>query len=295
MDSLSERIDKGARAAQLGLVTNAFLVVVKIVAGILGTSSALIADGVESSADIFSSLIVWRGIKISGRSADEEYHFGYSKAESVAGAVVAIMLLGASLGVIILAIREILTPHHLPAPFTLLVLLAVIVIKEVLFKKVSAVGEDVESSAVQSDAWHHRADALSSGAAFIGILLAVWNGPGWETADDYAALVSAVIIAYNGYSMLRPALNDLMDKAPEKEVLDAVLKAAWEVEGVQCVEKLMARKAGLGYFVALHIQADPALSLRDAHIIGGKVKTAIRRSVPTVLGALIHMEPFEGG
>lgn len=285
--------DRGIRATVLGLIINTFLVVVKLVAGIVGTSGALVADGIESSADIFSSLIVWKGLRVSGRAADKDYHFGYGKAESVAAAVVALMLLGAALAIAINAVREIITPHYLPAPFTLYVLAAVIVIKEFMYRRTARIGAQVDSMAVAADAWHHRADAITSATAFIGIAVAIIGGPGWERADDYAALIAAFIIALNGIKLVRPAVEDLMDRAPGNDLLELVSAVAMTIPEVRAIEQLKARKAGTGYLLDMHIESDPAMSLHDAHIVSGKVKSAIRREIPAVRGVLIHMEPHE--
>jgi cation diffusion facilitator family transporter len=288
-----ERAGRGARAAQAGLLTNAVLAVVKFLAGVLGNSYALVADAVESLADIFSSLIVWGGLRISARSADEQYPFGYGKAEALAAAVVGLLLLGAATGIAIEAVREILTPHHVPAPFTLVVLLAAAAVKEILFRRVSAVGEEVESTAVQGDAWHHRSDALTSAAAAVGITVALIGGPGWAEADDWAALVASLVILFNGFRILRPAVGDLMDRSPGSGVVERIDQAAGSVPGVLATEKLKVRRAGMGLFVDIHVQADPGMSLHEAHILSGKVKGAIQRAVPAVLGVLVHMEPFE--
>ncbi|HEX2168052.1 MAG TPA: cation diffusion facilitator family transporter, partial [Longimicrobiales bacterium] len=289
-----ERARRSIRVAQAGLLINAVLVVVKIGAGILGRSYALIADGVESSLDIFSSLIVWRGIHVASRSADESYHFGYGKAESVAAAAVSLMLLGAAVGIAIEAVREILTPHHLPAPFTLVVLVIVVAIKELLFRFVMREGEALESSIVQADAWHHRSDAITSAAVFLGISIALIGGEPWAAADDAAALLASGIIAFNGLRLLRPALADLMDRAPEAELLESVAEEAAREEGVLHIEKVVARRAGVGHFVTVHVQADPDLTLHDAHELGGRVRSRIVANLPLVLDATIHMEPYEG-
>ena len=291
---IPESVSRGIRWAQAGLLINMVLALVKLLAGVIGHSYALVADGIESTADVFSSLIVWSGLRISQRSADQEYPFGYGKAESLAAAAVALMLIAASIGIAIESIREILTPHHAPAPFTLAVLVVVVLTKEALYRRTHAIGIALGSTAVKGDAWHHRSDAITSAFAFIGIAIALIGGPGWESADDWAALAAAAIIAFNGASLLKPAVSDLMDRAPDSQILTAVQQAATRVEGVLAIEKLKVRKAGLEYFVDLHVQADPVLSLHEAHILSGKVKGAIRAAVPAVAGSLIHMEPFEG-
>ena len=283
------------RTAQVGMLVNAALAAIKLLAGVLGSSYALIADGVESTADIFSSLIVWGGLRIASRSADDDYPFGYGKAEPIAAAVVGLMLIAAAIGIAIESVREIRVPHHAPAPFTLAVLVGVVLVKEVLYRRVFRVGADVGSTAVKADAWHHRSDAITSAAAFVGISIALIGGPGWEPADDWAALLASTIIAYNGIAALRPAVADLMDRAPGEAMLARVSAAATGVHGVCAIEKLKVRKAGLGYWVDLHVQADPALPLEEAHVLSGMVKSAIRQAVPEVAGALIHMEPYERG
>jgi cation diffusion facilitator family transporter len=289
VDSATRR---SIRWAQAGLLINAVLVLVKLIAGIVGHANALVADAVESSADIFSSLIVWMGLSIAARPADEDHPYGHGKAEPLAAAVVSLMLLGAAVGISILAIREIRTPHHLPAPFTLFVAAGVIIVKEILYRRVSRVGKDVGSTAVTADAWHHRADAVSSLAAFIGISIALIGGRGWEAADDWAALVAAILVAVNGVRTLRPAISGLMDEAPDTTVKVRAMEAACSVDGVRRVENLKLRRSGLGFYVDLHVQADPFISLEDAHEIAAKVKYAILDAIPNAVNVLVHMEPF---
>jgi cation diffusion facilitator family transporter len=287
-------LERGVRSAQVGLITNAALAVVKIIAGVAGHSYALIADGIESSADILGSTIVWGGLHIAGRKPDDEFPFGYGKAESVAAAIVSLMLLGAATGIAIEAVREILTPHHAPAPFTLIVLVGVVAVKELLFRRVKAVALAVGSHAVQADAWHHRSDAITSAAAFIGISIALAGGPGWESADDWAALVAATVIAWNGQRLLRTTVGALMDRSPGPETVRQIESIAVGVPDVRAIEKIIVRRAGVFYFVDLHVQADPDMTLRDAHALGGRVKRAIITQMPAVLGVLVHMEPYDG-
>ncbi|HEX2723778.1 MAG TPA: cation diffusion facilitator family transporter [Gemmatimonadaceae bacterium] len=281
------------RSAQIGVLVNAVLAIVKLVAGILGNTYALVADAVESTADIFASLVVWGGLRVATRDPDETYPFGYGKAESVAAAVVSMMLLAAAIGIAIEAVHEIRTPHKTPASWTLLVLASVLFIKYVLFRRVSEAGREAGSTAAKVDAWHHLSDAITSAAAFVGISIALWGGPGWEQADDWAALFASAVIFYNGLVLVRPALHDLMDRMPGADVIEGVRVAAENVPSVMGVEKLSARKAGLVYYVDIHVQADPRMSLHDAHELSGAVKSSIRAKVPRIAGVLVHMEPFE--
>lgn len=289
------RTQYGIRSAQVGVLTNAILAIAKIITGVLGHSYALIADGVESATDIFSSLVVWRGLQVASRAPDESHPFGYGKAEAVSGGVVALMLLGAAGVIAIQAVREILTPHHVPAWFTLVVLILVVVTKEVLYRWVFSVGEEVDSLAVRTDAWHHRSDALTSLAAFVGISIALWGGPAWASADDYAALLASGVILYNGVRLLRPVVDELMDRAPEAGFVERVAEVAGGIEGVLGTEKVLARRVGAQYRVVLHVQADPRLSLRAAHHLGGQVRSRVMAAMPAVVDVLIHMEPFDEG
>jgi cation diffusion facilitator family transporter len=292
MNAVMSSARAGIRAAQVGLLVNAALAAVKLIAGILGNTYALIADALESVADIFSSLIVWRGLAVADREPDEEYPFGYGKAESLAAAAVSVMLMGAATAIAIEAVREIRTPHQTPKAWTLAVLVGVMAIKTVLARRVRAVGSQIDSTAVRADAWHHLSDAVTSAAAFVGISIAVIAGPGWESADDWAALAASAVIAYNGLHLLRPALHDLMDRTADSSLITAVRNAALNVPGVLAVEKIAARKTGLSYRVTIHIQAAPATSLDAAHALGGRAKAAIRERVPQAQSVLVHMEPF---
>jgi len=285
---------RGRRSALLGLVVNAGLVVVKLTAGLLGHSSALVADGVESTGDIFASAIVWTGLRLSGRKPDARHPFGYGKAEALSAAAVALMLFGAALGIAIQAIREIHAPHHSPAPFTLVTLAFVIVLKETLFRHVSMVAAQVGSIAVKTDAWHHRSDALTSAAVFVGITVALIGGPAWAAADDFAALAAAGIIAVNGGRFLVPALRDLMDGAPDDALLALIEVEARKVEGVLGIEKVLARKVGMGYRVVLHVEADAHMTLEAAHAISTHVRDTLLDEMPTVLDVVVHMEPYCG-
>lgn len=293
-------VRRGIRAAQTGILVNAALAVVKLLAGILGHTYALIADAVESGADVLGSLLVWGGLAVAARPPDEDHPYGHGKAEALAAAAVALMLLGAAAGIAYEAVQEIRTPHQVPAPWTLGVLAAVMLVKGFLSRRVGKIGTAIGSTAVKADAWHHLSDALTSGAAFIGISIAVWGshyrgGTGWESADDWAALAASTVVAFNAVLLIRPALHDLMDRIPSHEIVRAIAEAAESVPGVLAIEKLAVRKAGLGYRVNLHVQAEPSMSLDQAHVLSGRVKAAIRGRVPQVQSVLVHMEPFKPG
>jgi cation diffusion facilitator family transporter len=285
------RLKRSLRATFIGLAANTVLTAAKFTAGILGHSHALVADAVESLADIFSSLVVWRGLVVAAEPPDEDHPYGHGKAEPLAAAVVSTMLLLAAGWIILQSAREILQPHTSPAPFTLIVLLAVIVIKESLFRFVLRESISVESSAVQTDAWHHRSDAITSLAAAIGISVALLGGKSYAAADDVAAIVAALIIAANGWRLLRPALNELMDTAPNREIVDHIRRIAGAVPGVDCIEKCLVRKVGYDFFVDMHAEVDPQMTVQRSHEIAHNIKNQIRSQIPSVRDVLVHIEP----
>jgi cation diffusion facilitator family transporter len=287
----NERLKRSLRTTFLGIIVNLFLAGGKMTAGVLGKSHALMADAVESLADIFSSLIVWRGVVVAAMPADEDHPYGHGKAEPIASAVVATMLLIAAAGIAIKSVQEILAPQETPAAYTLLVLVGVVLIKEGLYRFVISEGEATQNMAVKTDAWHHRSDAITSIAAFIGISIALIGGKGYEPADDVAALVASGIIAFNGWRLLKPALNELMDTSPDPLVVAEICSVAEKVEGVDCVEKCFVRKMGYQLFVDMHIHVDGNITVENAHQIAHNVKDVIKEKIPVVSDVLIHIEP----
>jgi cation diffusion facilitator family transporter len=283
----------GARVALLGLVINVVLAAVKIVAGVVGHAYVLIADGMESALDVAGSIVIWGGLTVAARPPDRTHPYGHGKAEPIAALVVAVCVLAAAIGLAIESVREILTPHHGPAPFTLVILVVVIVIKEFLFRYVNRIGQDLESTAVQTDAWHHRSDALTSGAAFIGISVALIGGERWQSADDWAALFACAVIAANGVRLALPAFQEIMDTAPGGKILRSILAVASSVPGVVEVEKCHARKMGLDYYVDLHVGVDGNISVHEGHEIAHRVKAAIQQSDSRIADVLVHIEPAQ--
>ncbi len=282
---------QGMRSTVVGIGVNLALAIIKGTAGVLGNSYALIADAVESTLDVVSSIIVWAGLRISILPPDANHPYGHGKAEPLAAVAVALALLGAAVGIAIESVREIRTPHHAPAPFTLVVLVLVILTKELLFRYVFRVGNATSSTAVKSDAWHHRSDAITSVAAFIGISIALLGGPGYESADDWAALFASWIIGFNAYNLFRPALAELTDAAPDPKLEEEVRAAARRVEGVLGTHKCHVRKMGFDYYVDLDVIVAGSMTVSAAHVVAHQVQDAIRRANPLFTKVLIHVEP----
>jgi cation diffusion facilitator family transporter len=287
----TNRLRRSLKAAFLGLGVNLVLTACKFTAGVAGRSHALTADAVESTADIFSSIIVWRGLSVADAPADREHPYGHGKAEPLAAASVAVILMLVAVGIVLQSAHELPQPRARPRAFTLVVLIGVALVKELLFRFVSREAGSVESTALATDAWHHRSDAITSLAAALGISCALLGGPDYAFADDAAAIVAGLIIAWNGWRLLRPALNELMDAAPGASIVGQIRWAAGKVPGVNAVEKCNVRKAGFEYFVDMHVEVDGGLTVRQAHQIAHLVKDKVRETVPKVRDVLVHIEP----
>lgn len=275
----------------VGVAVNAALAAIKILAGFFGNSYALIADGIESTADIVTSLVVWGGLRVAVAPADERHPYGYGKAEALAGIVASLALLAAAGMIAVQSVREILTPHHLPHWSTLLVLVLVVATKTLLARWMGDIGTEADSTALQADAWHHWSDAITSMAAFVGITVGLVGGPGWEPADDWAALVACGVIVFSGLRLLCMAVRELLDVAPAKEFEERVRCLAASVDGVVALDKCRIRKSGTQYYVELHVEVDGDATVRDGHAIGGKVRSALRASPLRIADAFIHIEP----
>lgn len=288
---IRERGAHGMRAAVRAVTLSAILGVGKVAAGLFGHSYALVADGMESILDLLSSVVVWSGLRIAVKPADDNHPYGHGKAESLAALIVAVILLGGALLIAAFSVKEILTPHLTPAPWTLGVIVVVVVVKEGLYRFLRRTGDALDSSALVADAWHHRADALTSAAAFVGILIAVIGGEKWAAADDWAALVACTIIVFNGLQVLRSAVAAIMDEAAPDALLTDVRAMAAAVDGVYGIEKCRIRKSGLGWLVDIHVEVDGQLSVASGHDIAHAVKATLLHADRGVHDVLVHIEP----
>jgi len=284
--------DDVLKLGMISLVVNVVLTVVKIAVGWIGNSYALIADGIESASDVFTSLVTWTGFKLSLRPADQDHPFGHGKIESLAGMFSGGCLLLAAAFIAWHSVLEIRTPHHAPAWFTLPVLVAVIIVKETLSRTVLAAGEELQSMAIQGDAWHHRSDAITSAAAATGIAIALIGGKGYESADDWGALAACVVIVINGGLIIRASLHDVLDGRVADEFAEKVVAVARTVAGVEGIEKCRVRKSGIGMFVEIHVWVDPEMTVAEGHRLGHEVKDAlIAEQRLRILDAVVHLEP----
>lgn len=273
------------------IASNFALAVIKGIAGVLGNSHALIADAIESTADIFSSLLVFIGLRYSTKPADDNHPYGHGRAEPLITFMVVGFLIIAATLIVYKSIQNIRSPHELPEAWTLLVLGAIIIWKEISYRFVIAKSKITGSSSLKADAWHHRTDAITSVTAFIGIAIALLFGEGYESADDWAALLAAGIILYNSYLIFRPALGEIMDEQVYDDLVQKIRKIAPEVEGVLATEKCYVRKSGLKYYVDLHVTVKATLTVKKGHEIAHELKDTLTEKLPQLGNVLIHIEP----
>lgn len=280
------------RTTVFSIFSNLLLAIIKALAGFFGNSYALIADAIESAADVFSSIFVLFGIKYATRPPDENHPYGHGKAEALITFIVVGFLITSALVISYQAVINIMTPHALPKSWTLYVLAGIILWKEASYRWVLRKAEKLKSTALKADAWHHRSDAITSVAAFVGISIALILGDGYEAADDIAALFAAAFILYNSYLIFRPALGEIMDEHRYEDMENDIRRIALEVPGILGTEKCLIRKNGMAFYVDLHALVDANITVEDGHLIGHNLKDEIQKRMPEVQEVLIHIEPF---
>jgi len=293
MKSIEKQGAKAIKTTYISIIGNMGLAVIKGLTGYFGSSYALIADAIESTSDIFSSLLVLFGIKYASKPADKNHPYGHGRAEPLITFIVVGFLIASAILIAYQSIKNIQTPHNLPKPYTLIVLGIIIIVKETFYRIVSKKSNETNSSSLKADAWHHRADAITSLTAFIGISIALIFGKGYETADDWAALIAAVIILYNAYHIFRPALGEIMDEQLYDDLILDIRRVSKTVTGVIDTEKCLVRKTGMTFHVDLHILVESNISVKQGHDIAHKLKEHLMEELPQVADVLIHVEPNE--
>lgn len=284
---------KAEKTAWWSLVANFTLAITKALVGFFGNSYALIADAIESTGDVFSSILVLIGFKYAKRPPDENHPYGHGKVEPLITFVVVGFLVASGTLIIIESIHNILTPHKAPASFTLWFIGFIILVKESFYRFVSKRSKEVGSTSLAADAWHHRSDALTSLCAFFGIALAVFMGDDWAQADDWAALIASFFIFYNAYIIFRPALGEIMDEHRYDELVLEIRKKASKVKGIIQTEKCFVRKSGMRFWVEIHIHVNGALTVYEGHEIAHRLKAYLMEQIPEIEAVLVYVEPVE--
>lgn len=287
-----ETQQKTARQALIkSIQANFGLFFIKLISGIFGQSFALVADAIESLSDVVSSLLVLFGLKYASKPADKNHPYGHGKAEPIVTMIVVLFLIGSATLIIIQSIKNIGTPHESPKKFTLVILGIIIISKEILFQFMKNKASKTGSSSLLADAWHHRADAITSVAAFIGISFSIYMGKGFESADDYAALFAAIVIIFNAIKLAKPAVSEIMDENKYPDLMNQLVELTEKTPGAIEVEKCFIRKHGMTYFVDMHLVVDGNISVRDGHEIAHLVKRNIQHELPFITEMMIHIEP----
>lgn len=281
------------KATYFSIIGNTSLALIKGLAGFFGNSYALVADAIESTTDIFASFLVLFGIKYSNRPADENHPYGHGRAEPLITFLVVGFLITSATIIAYESILNIGTPHDLPKSWTLIVLALIILWKEYSFQKVMKKSIITNSSSLKADAWHHRSDAITSVAAFIGISIALVLGKGYESADDWAALLASFFILYNSYMIFRPALGEIMDEHRYDDLVENIREESLKVDGIIGTEKCFIRKAGMKYHVDLHAIVDATITVKEGHDLAHKLKDTLRSEILELGHVLIHIEPNE--
>jgi cation diffusion facilitator family transporter len=285
------KVEVAIRAIYFSIVGNIALAIAKGLAGFFGNSYALIADATESVTDVFSSFLVLFGIKYSNKPADKNHPYGHGRAEPLVTFLVVGFLITSATIIAYESIINIGTPHNLPKPWTLYVLGAIIFWKEYCFQTIIKSSKETNSSSLKAEAWHHRSDAITSIAAFVGISIALFFGKGYESADDWAALFASGFILYNSYLIFRPALGEIMDENLYDDLIANIRVVSSGVKGIVGTEKCLIRKSGMHYHVDLHATVKATISVREGHDLAHQLKDTLRSEIPEIGDVLIHVEP----
>jgi cation diffusion facilitator family transporter len=297
VDSVARRAKESRHLLLAGVLVNLVLALTKIAGGLLGHSNALIADGIESSLDVLSSAMMWGAIKYAERPPDTDHPYGHGKMESLAAVVGSLLLVGAGVALGVHSVRQILALQgsaeigRTPSGFTLIVLAITILLKEGLFRWLRLRSEVIESRALQTEAWHHRSDALTSLAAAVGISAALLGGPAWAQADAWAALFSCTVIIFNGVGMLRASMGEVLDAQAAPEIVREILTAVRAVPGVTSVEKCRVRKSGFMRFADIHVRVAGDCTVREGHDIAHLVKNSLLEGNFHLADVVVHIEP----
>ncbi|MCW5911976.1 MAG: cation transporter [Cyclobacteriaceae bacterium] len=291
VDTTQTNQQTAVKATYFSIVGNSLLAVIKWLTGYFGNSYALIADAIESTTDIFSSLLVLFGLRYANRPADKNHPYGHGRLEPLITFIIVAFLVVSAVIIARDSIINIRTPHELPETFTLFVLAPIIIWKEASYQLVMRKARQTNSSSLKADAWHHRSDAITSVAAFIGISIALILGKGYESADDWAALFASGFILYNSYKIFRPALGEIMDENVYDDLVAEIKRISLTVNGVIATEKCFIRKAGMIYHVDLHATVNATISVKAGHDIAHRLKDTLRSEIPQLGNVLIHIEP----
>lgn len=286
------------RVTLIGSVVNAVLIVLKFAAGILGRSSAMVADAVHSLTDFITDIIVLIFVRISGKPHDENHGYGHGKFETFATMIIGLILAAAGFALFANGLRLVISSLNgemLPEPtwIALVVAIVSIISKEILYRYTVRTGRDLRSDAVVANAWHHRSDAISSLGTLIGIGGAMFLGENWRILDPLAAVIVSLFIIKAAYDIMRPSINELLESSLPKAETDKISSVILSVPGVRDMHRLRTRKIGNAIAIDFHAKMDGSLTLKQAHAIATEIEHKLRDTFGAGTLITIHMEPTD--
>ena len=281
------------RVSNVSIAVNVLLSAVKLVAGFVAHSGAMVSDAIHSASDVFSTIIVMIGAGAAAKEADDDHPYGHERMECIAAIVLAVVLLVTGLGVGLDGLRKIFGGNYseltIPGALALATAVISILVKEAMFWYTRYYGKKVDSTALMADAWHHRSDALSSIGSFVGILGARL---GFPICDPLASVVICLFIIKAAYDICKEALDKMVDKSCDPETEQEMAEIIKLQDGVKGLDLLMTRMFGSKIYVDVEIAADGNISLIESHAIAESVHNAIEKHFPKVKHCMVHVNPY---
>ncbi|HLS65379.1 MAG TPA: cation diffusion facilitator family transporter [Pseudogracilibacillus sp.] len=283
-------------ATWVGIIVNTLLTIIKAIGGLLSGSKALIADALHSASDIVSSIVVLFAVRIANKPPDEEHPYGHGKAENIASIIIAILLIIVGVEISISSVKVFFNPRpEAPKSLALLILIVSIVIKEILFYYKLFLGKKYNSSALISEAWHHRSDSLSSLAALIGVGLAIvgekFDIPVFVYGDAVAGIIVSIIVMKVGYDLIKSSATIILEKVLSQDEIEHYKNTVLSVDGVMRVDELLARTHGRYIIVDIKVSVDPTITVKEGHDIASATKKTLMEAHPEIEDVLVHVNP----
>lgn len=292
------RIEASYRTARLitlvGIGASGLLAASNIIVGLMTHSTSVTAAGFEFVGDVMASSIVLIGMRVAARPADDDHPYGHGRFETLSAFVVGVILAVGGVMISSESLQRIGVEHPAPGLMAAAALVLAIVVRSVMSTVKFRMGSRLHSSALLADAWNDAVDILSAFAALIAVGLATYDPSRFLAADHYGGFLVGIVVVITGVRVVRDASLELVDTMPPGELTAEILAVARSVDGVQGIDKVLARKSGLQYHIDLHIEVDPALTVAQSHAIGGHVRATLRRDLSWVADVLVHVEPKEG-
>lgn len=281
----------GQRIAATGMAISGALALAKIFAGLAGHSTAVVADGLESASDVFSSGLVLLGLILAAKPADENHPYGHGRVEILTGLLIGLILIDGGALISYGSYRRIGTPHEPLLSYVIWPLIASLVLKSFLATWKFRYGRKIRSASLAADAWNDTMDSLSAVTALVAVGLDLFDPVRFKDADRYGGFAVGLIVILTGIRVARDTAMQLIDTMPDDAMMDLIRNAAHTVPGVRGVEKCFARKTGMRYHVDLHLEVDPGMTVRQSHEIAHEVRERILQRLDWVADVLVHVEP----